>query len=187
MKPRPSFAADFDKLFYNPGDTIKATITARSENGEPLYAEVEAILREGDKKLGEAQSVTDRDGKAKIDFALQSSGKGLHVVAHIKYTDKEKTLRFPVPHKTGSPVQFNTFPEGGSLVAGIPCKLACKAVNIDGEPLEIAEISLQPCKLQGNIKYDSNPAVSLAVTKLNSIDEYDNPVLMITKLKELPF
>ena len=40
-------------------------------------------------------------------------------------------------YKKGSPIQFDTFPEGGNLVAGIPSNLAFKAVNIDGNPLEV--------------------------------------------------
>jgi hypothetical protein len=34
-------------------------------------------------------------------------------------------------------IQFNTFPEGGNLVAGITNKLAFKAVNTDGTPVDI--------------------------------------------------
>jgi hypothetical protein len=137
MNSRPSFSIAFNKLFYNPGDSIEATITASSENGKPLYAEVEATLLEGDRKLGQAQSVTNHKGEAKIAFVLQSFGKELRVVAHLKYTDKQETLSFPVPHKKGSPIQFDVFPEGGDLVAGAPNKLAFKAVDIDGNPLDV--------------------------------------------------
>ena len=35
-------------------------------------------------------------------------------------------------------IQFTTFPEGGNLVDGIQSKLAFKAVNTDGNPLDIA-------------------------------------------------
>jgi hypothetical protein len=34
-------------------------------------------------------------------------------------------------------IQFNTFPEGGELVSGIQCKLAFKAVNKRGEPIDV--------------------------------------------------
>jgi hypothetical protein len=42
-----------------------------------------------------------------------------------------------VPFNDRSPIQFSTFPEGGYLVSGLKNKLAFKAVNINGEPVEI--------------------------------------------------
>jgi hypothetical protein len=40
-------------------------------------------------------------------------------------------------YKKGKPIQFGVFPEGGNLVAGLPSSLAFKAVNIDGNPLDV--------------------------------------------------
>lgn len=40
-------------------------------------------------------------------------------------------------YKKGDPIQFDLFPEGGNLVAGLPSNLAFKAVNIDGNPLDV--------------------------------------------------
>ena len=40
--------------------------------------------------------------------------------------------------KNSDYIQFNTFPEGGDLVSGIQSKLAFKAVNINGEPVDVA-------------------------------------------------
>lgn len=47
-------------------------------------------------------------------------------------------VNLPVKSKKG-PIQFNTFPEGGNLVAGIQSKIAFKALNEDGAPLDIQE------------------------------------------------
>lgn len=140
MAPRASFTANFDKQYYNQEDTFKVTITARSEKGMPLYAEVEATLMESGKELSHAKTTTNRSGDANLSFILQGAVEGLCVVAHIKYEDKEKTLSFPVPHLKGSPIQFNTFPEGGNMIAGIPCKIAFKAVDAAGNPLEVSGI-----------------------------------------------
>ncbi len=41
------------------------------------------------------------------------------------------------PKETENPIQFNTFPEGGNLVAGTKSRLAFKAVNPDGTPAEV--------------------------------------------------
>ncbi len=48
---------------------------------------------------------------------------------------KESTI-IPGPVKTNS-IQFTIFPEGGNLVSGIPGKVAYKAVNKNGEPVDI--------------------------------------------------
>lgn len=58
-------------------------------------------------------------------------------------------------------IRFNTRLRDVSDIENIPVNLNGKVVKLS----EIADISLQPRKLQGNIKYDSNPAVSLAVIK----------------------
>lgn len=51
-------------------------------------------------------------------------------------TSMKESIIMPVPCKT-NPIQFTTFPEGGNLVSGIKNKLAFKAVNIDGKPVDI--------------------------------------------------
>jgi hypothetical protein len=51
-------------------------------------------------------------------------------------TSWKETIVIPSPGKTKS-IQFTTFPEGGNLVSGIQSKLAFKAVNINGEPVDI--------------------------------------------------
>lgn len=138
INPRPSFTATFNQPFYKTGDTIKLTLTALSEQKEPLYAEIEARLLQGDKKRGYALATTNRQGQANLALLPQVSNKGLRVEIRIKYSDKEEQLSFSVPCKRGSPIQFNTFPEGGNIIAGMHCNLAFKAVNIDGNPLEVA-------------------------------------------------
>ncbi len=137
MKPHPSFNATFNKHFYNPGDTIHMTITSLSEFDKPLYALFNATLYSDGKEITQKQAVPNPEGQATLDFVSKGIGDKLSIVTQIKYSDKEETKTFEVPCKKGSPVQFNTFPEGGNLVAGLPCKIAFKAVNIDGEPIDV--------------------------------------------------
>ena len=137
MEPHPSFSATFDKFFYNPGDSIQMTITSLSEDNKPMYAVFDATLYSDGKEIIQKHAVTSQDGQAKFDFVSEGIGDKLRVVTQISYLDKEETKTFMVSCKKGSPVQFATFPEGGNLVAGLPCKIAFKAVNIDGEPLDV--------------------------------------------------
>jgi hypothetical protein len=50
-------------------------------------------------------------------------------------TSGKDSILKPVPGKA-NPIQFITFPEGGNLVSGIQSKLAFKAVNNRGEPVD---------------------------------------------------
>jgi hypothetical protein len=53
-----------------------------------------------------------------------------------KPTSKNPSLIAPERERKNS-IQFSTFPEGGDLVSGLKIKLAFKAVNINGEPVDI--------------------------------------------------
>jgi hypothetical protein len=102
-----------------------------------LYAEVTAELQKGNEILENVKTNTDKEGKAIIRFLPENTGPGLKVVIKAKHTDDIESIELPVPFQKGSPIQFSTFPEGGYLVSGLRNKLAFKAVNINGEPVDI--------------------------------------------------
>jgi len=137
MKPRSLVTADFNQPFYRKNDTIRVKIIAKSEENRPLYAEIDAKIYQGDKSLGQAFCTTNDQGEGTLVFSPQSNSEQLRVETIVKYASREEKLSFPVPCKKGSPVQFNTFPEGGNLVSGLESSLAFKAVDIDGMPLDI--------------------------------------------------
>jgi hypothetical protein len=145
MKPRITVTHDFNRLYYRPNDSIKVTCSVLNEYGEiPPHAEIQAELRQGDKKLkqedkkkGLATFQTNPKGEATVVFPPQKSGEGLSIDMKVKYSIKEVSLSIPVPCKKGSPIQFNVFPEGGNLVSELPSRLAFKAVDIDGAPLDV--------------------------------------------------
>ncbi|MCK9640124.1 MAG: hypothetical protein M0R39_09470 [Prolixibacteraceae bacterium] len=137
MKPRVSVTADFDRPYYKPGDSIRLKFTILSAQRYLLHSDIRAYLRRGDKTLGEASATTYNPGHANMAIALQSPGEGLRVDVRVKYAKSEEFVSFPVPCKKGNPIQFNTFPEGGNLVVGLSSNLAFKAVDIDGNPLDV--------------------------------------------------
>jgi hypothetical protein len=138
MKPRLSVTAEFDRSYYKAGDSIRVKLTILSAQRYLLHSEIQADLRRGDKTLGQASATTYNPGHANIAFALQGPGEGLRVDVRVKYAKSEEPVSFPVPCKKGNPIQFNTFPEGGNMVAGLASNLAFKAVDIDGNPLDVA-------------------------------------------------
>ena len=137
MKPRVSVAAKFNRQSFGAGDTVCINVRALSEQSKPLYAEITAELVKGNKILENIKTSTDKEGEAIIRFRPENTGPGLKVVLIAKHTDDIENIELPVPFHKGSPIQFNLFPEGGYLVSGLKNKLAFKAVNINGEPVDI--------------------------------------------------
>ncbi|TAL62576.1 MAG: hypothetical protein EPN88_13165 [Bacteroidetes bacterium] len=131
-----SIIAKFDKPFYNRNDTIRIKLSPLSEQRDSLYVKITSTLKQGNKRIEKAQTTTNGQGKATIVFHPQDSREGLQVAINIKYKDRTESLIMPVTSK-GNPIQFATFPEGGNLVSGIQSKLAFKAVNSNGEPVDI--------------------------------------------------
>jgi len=136
MNYRPSLRATFDKTFYNDNDTIRLFFSPSSEQSDSLFAEIIAILQLGNKKLEKEKTTTSVEGKAFIAFRPQDTRESSQVSITIKYKDRAESFNIPVPKKNNL-IQFSTFPEGGELVSGIRSKLAFKAVNINGEPVDI--------------------------------------------------
>lgn len=57
----------------------------------------------------------------------------------ITSSDTPLSSTLPVAGKTNQ-IQFTTFPEGGNLVSGLQSKMAFKAVNTNGEPVDITGV-----------------------------------------------
>jgi hypothetical protein len=135
-KYMPSFIAKFDKPFYSGKDTIKISLAPGSPLNDSIFAEISSSIQQGNKKLSKVQAITNSQGKAIISFLPQDTRKELTVSINTKYKNQTESLIMPVPGK-GNPTQFLTFPEGGYMVSGIQSKLAFKAVNCNGDPLDI--------------------------------------------------
>jgi hypothetical protein len=73
-----------------------------------------------------------------IDFKTLRRVKIIEDIISLKSdTTKSKPLLSNPEIVKSNSIQFNTFPEGGELVSGIQCKLAFKAVNRRGEPIDV--------------------------------------------------
>jgi hypothetical protein len=153
MNYRPALRVTFDKTYYNENDTVRLFFSPSSEQGDSLFAEINAILQRGNKKLEKEKTTTSVQGKALIGFHPQDTRESSQVSISIKYKDHTESLIIPVPKKNNS-MQFSTFPEGGELVSGIRSKLAFKAVNINGEPIDI----------KGTLFEDNTPLLGFSST-----------------------
>lgn len=137
MKPRVSVKAGFSQPFFSEGETIAVNILALSEQAKPMYAVITAELVKEGKIIETLKDATNTDGRCVLFFQTAKASPGLHIKVNVKHTNTVDEINLSVPFFTGSPIQFNLFPEGGYLVSGLKNKLAFKAVNIKGEPVDI--------------------------------------------------
>jgi len=137
LKPHVTIKTEFTRLSYGKDDSIGVIIHALSEQAKPLYAEISAELKNGDKILEKVQTKTNEDGTARIIFDSRDMGTNLKIKIEAKHTNVIETLELAVPYHEGSLIQFSVFPEGGYLVSELVNTLAFKAVNVNGEPVQM--------------------------------------------------
>lgn len=119
----------------NASEKVNAVIKFTDKTGKP-YADsevnYEVIL--SFRSITKGKALTDEQGVIHIDFlnsqpSLYKSGK---IVATLSLPDKKKVTK-QIPIKaTSNAVDVQFFPEGGSMVENLPCKVAVKAVNPSG-------------------------------------------------------
>jgi hypothetical protein len=133
----PLIKAEFDKAFYNLNDTVRIRLALASEQTDSIPCEVSAIIKHENKKLGKIVVKTPSNGNSIITFPPQNTNEHLEVELNVNHKERNELIKMVVPSKV-NPIQFDIFPEGGYLVSGIKSKVAFKAVNIKGEPLEVS-------------------------------------------------
>ena len=137
MKPKVSVKAEFNQPFFSEGEPIGVNILALSEQAMPMYAVITADLVKEGKIIETLKNATNTEGRCVLVFQTAKASPGLLVKLNVKHTNAVDEINLPVPFHKGSPIQFSLFPEGGYLVSGLKNKLAFKAVNINGEPVDI--------------------------------------------------
>jgi hypothetical protein len=137
MKPRVSVKSEFSQQFFSEGETIGVNILALSEQAKPMYAVITADLVKEGKIMETLKNTTNTEGRCVLFFQTAKASPGLIVKVNVKHSNAVDEINLPVPFFKGSPVQFNLFPESGYLVSGLKNKMAFKALNINGEPVDI--------------------------------------------------
>ena len=133
----PLIRAEFDKAFYNINDSVRLKLALASEQTDSIPSKVTAILKHENKKLGKIVVKTPSNGNSIITFPPQNTKEHLEVELNVNHGERNELIKMVVPSKA-DPFQFDIFPEGGYLVSGIKSKVAFKAVNIKGEPLDVS-------------------------------------------------
>lgn len=95
---------------------------------EPLRPERIELRLNSDKPISQK---TDRDGWVRVKFNLSKDSPSRTVLAQLDYKQyhSRQYISIPYPEEQTS---LSFYPEGGNLVAGIPCRVAFKALKSNG-------------------------------------------------------
>lgn len=126
---------EFEKPDFITPDSVKLKLMPLIQN-DTSAIQISISFNQGGQNTNVLQTKMVLDKEKHLSFKTSSIEKGSLLIVTTKYKNHTEELILSVPGKA-NPVQFNLFPEGGSLVAGIKSKIAFKAVAINGEPINV--------------------------------------------------
>ena len=140
--PRLKTQITFFRDGYGPGDTVSAAIEAtRAEGGAPSAARVTVTARIDGTEVNHSTTTIDSRGRATALFALPAEierGDGtLTFAIEDGGVTESASKTIPILLQT---VDLAISPEGGDLVAGLPCRVYVEARTPFRKPADIAGI-----------------------------------------------
>ncbi|MDJ1467582.1 MG2 domain-containing protein [Xanthocytophaga flava] len=139
LTPRLLMKLDFTRKAYGAGDPVVADLEMKDLQNHPLTEKsVTYTVQIEGKQFLQAHAVSDKNGKASIRFTLpadlQTTDGLLNIT--ILYEGNTESISRSIPIVLNK-IALQFFPEGGDLVAGIPSRVAFKAINEFGKPADI--------------------------------------------------
>jgi hypothetical protein len=127
--------SSYTYAIQNGQQTVNAVITYTDLEGNP-YAnkEVKYEVDLDPQRIAKSKGVTDEKGNLKITFtnptpAILSTGQ---IVTNIQLNGQSSVSKTIAIKATANNVDVQFFPESGSMVNGVPIKIAFKAIGSDG-------------------------------------------------------
>jgi alpha-2-macroglobulin-like protein len=137
--PKLNLKLEFERKGLGAGETAIARFDAQSLDNQPIAEQTikfSAALAGNTFYSGEAK--TDANGRAYLRFPLPDkleSADGLLNV-QLGYGGQNEAISRPIPIVLNK-IDLQFFPEGGNAVAGLPTRVAFKAVNEFGKPADV--------------------------------------------------
>jgi TonB-dependent SusC/RagA subfamily outer membrane receptor len=119
----------------NEKENVTTTIQFVNASATPFSnAQVNYQVILGNKKTSPTQITTNAKGEININVvnAINNTVKSGRIIATITLPDGQKVIKTIPIKSTSNTTNIQFFPEGGSLVEGLPCKVAVKAINGNG-------------------------------------------------------
>ncbi|MFN8288096.1 MAG: carboxypeptidase-like regulatory domain-containing protein [Chitinophagales bacterium] len=179
---------NFKEKGYNPGQTAEAKLEIKTPVGQPLSMQqfTYEILTEGNKTY-EAKSTTDALGTATITYTIPGNlaTADLLLNVHLTYNNNTESVSRTVPVNLQN-VQVEFYPEGGYMVNDLSGRVAFRAVDDFGKPVNIEgavyndlqqPVSLIQCVHHGMGSFQLTPQKGRSYyARLNSYGEKKFPL-----------
>lgn len=137
--PRLNLKLEFERKAFGPGDVAIARFDAFSLDNQALaHREIGFTAAASGRQFAEGQAQTDVNGRAYLRFQLPEnleSADGLLNI-QIEHNGQTEAISRAIPIVLNK-IDLQFFPEGGDAVAGLPCRMAFKAVNEFGKPADV--------------------------------------------------
>lgn len=137
--PNLNLRLQFERKAFGPGDEVIARLDAAALDNKPL---ANRTLRLSASVAGQtvhtSEAATDATGRAYLRFALPpdlASTDGLLNI-QLEHEGRQEAISRAIPIVLNR-IDLQFFPEGGDLVAGLPTRVAFKAVNEFGKPADV--------------------------------------------------
>ncbi|WP_299525335.1 MG2 domain-containing protein [Winogradskyella sp.] len=129
--------ADFDKPNYISGNDVKVNLNFYNNKGSNFEFEKVLIKHyRGTKVIGSNVLETDTNGDIKLYINKDYVKPEIKTTLSLK-SIKDQEIDLNIPYKSEKQVYIDIFPEGGKLIQGINNKVAFKATDEKGYPVDI--------------------------------------------------
>jgi hypothetical protein len=132
----------FAAASYSAGGTVDAWAELKFQDKPVPGAEVKvAVLADNALSHDIAAPATGADGRSYFRFKLPLNLNKGDVRLRVTFTARDKNIEESVvervPVIVGRSLKIEFFPEGGTLVAGVPCRVYVRATTPAGQPVDI--------------------------------------------------
>lgn len=128
-----------DTTAFSAGKTAEVNIKVSGVNGRGVKAKgTYRIVTNEKKAIADGRFYTDVTGIATINFVYPavSVTDDLYLECKVSENNQLKELNFKLPKKSSN-VLFNSYPEGGHLVSGVPNNVFLTTTDVSGQPLAV--------------------------------------------------
>ncbi len=140
VKPNVLLSLKFEKEGYGKASEVMANFSAKTLRNEPLkYKDIRFEVSVRGKKIISKSIVTDNKGKVNPIFTLPSDLNTTDVVLNVlvPYNSTTESISRSVPVVLDN-IDLQFFPESGKAISGTTNKIAFKALNEFGKPVDVS-------------------------------------------------
>ncbi|MEX0966106.1 MAG: carboxypeptidase-like regulatory domain-containing protein [Bacteroidia bacterium] len=138
--PRLKMKLNFPEKGYGPGQKVTAELSLETIENTPLgNYDVKWLVKLDNKKYLEKAAQTNAQGKLQLEFNLPKNLKSADGLLNVMldYQGQAEAISRSMPI-TLNRVNLTFYPEGGDCITGLPSRIAFKAVDEHGKPVNAA-------------------------------------------------